>query len=120
MQYPACMHDPMTLPDNLPVPEDDGGAAHLLHMRVPNVSLISTSGREIDLGGIAGTVVVFAYPRTGRPGEDPLVPEWDQIPGARGCTPHTMGYRELDDEFAELGASVFGLSTQDSPYQREL
>ena len=114
------MYDPTSLPADLPAPEDDGAAAHLLHMRIPNVALTSTTGHRIDLGGIAGTVVVFAYPRTGRPGADPLVPGWDAIPGARGCTPHTMGYRDLNNAFVELGASVFGLSTQDSAYQREL
>ncbi|MGH7716981.1 MAG: peroxiredoxin, partial [Vulcanimicrobiaceae bacterium] len=92
----------------------------LTNMRIPHVALTSTTGHRIDLGGIAGTVVVFAYPRTGKPGADPLVADWDAIPGARGCTPHTTGYRDLDDEFVGLGASVFGLSTQDSAYQREL
>jgi len=114
------MDDPESLPPDLPVPEDDGAAAHLTNMRIPPGKLPSTGGYMIDLGAIAGTVVVFAYPRTGQPGVDPLVADWDAIPGARGCTPHTIGFRELDDAFVELGASVFGLSTQDSDYQREL
>jgi peroxiredoxin len=114
------MYNPEVLPDNLPVPEDDGAAAHLPGSRVPHIALPSTTGDAIDLGAIAGTAVVFAYPRTGRPGVEPLVAHWDDVPGARGCTPHTSGYRDLHAEFVALGASVFGLSTQDTAYQREL
>jgi peroxiredoxin (alkyl hydroperoxide reductase subunit C) len=114
------MYDPTSLPDDLPVPVDDGAADHLRGMRIPHVSLFSTHGDMIDLASLTGTVVVFAYPRTGQPGVDPLVPEWDEIPGARGCTPHTSGYRDLYPKFVEHGAAVFGLSTQDTDYQREL
>jgi peroxiredoxin (alkyl hydroperoxide reductase subunit C) len=114
------MYDPTSLPADLPVPEDDGAAAHLTGMRIPHVTLPATNGDAIDLAAITGPVVVFAYPRTGQPGVDPLVEHWDAIPGARGCTPHTSGYRDLHAEFVALGAAVFGLSTQDSAYQREL
>lgn len=110
----------MILPANLPVPQDDGAADHLLHMRIPKVVLTATTGERIDLSSIPGTAVVFAYPRTGQPGVDPLVPDWDDIPGARGCTPHTLGYCVLNGEFAKLGVAVFGLSTQEPAYQREL
>lgn len=109
-----------TLPPDLPVPVDDGAAAHLVGMRVPHVPLPATDGSTVDLAGLAGTVVVFAYPRTGRPGEASLVDDWDQIPGARGCTPHTCAFRDLHAEFTALGARVFGLSTQDTAYQREM
>lgn len=113
------MHDPYVLPDDLPVPQDDGGAAHLPGLAIPHVALPSTAGGNVDLAAVAGTAVVFAYPRTGRPGV--ALPEgWNEIPGARGCTPHTLGYRELHAQFVALGASVFGLSTQDPAYQREL
>ncbi|HKC18075.1 MAG TPA: peroxiredoxin [Candidatus Dormibacteraeota bacterium] len=114
-------HDPMTLPANLPVPRDDGAAAHLLGSAVPDVALPSTEGRKISLAAIRGTrVVVYAYPRTGRPGEAPLVEEWDVIPGARGCTPETCGFRDHHAELKAAGAEVFGLSTQETAYQREL
>ena len=109
-----------TLPPDLPVPVDDGAAAHLTGMRLPHVELPATDGTAVDLAAVPGTVVVFAYPRTGRPGEPSLVDDWDQIPGARGCTPHTCGFRDLHAEFAALGARVYGLSTQDSAYQREM
>jgi peroxiredoxin len=113
------MHDPNVLPDNLPVPQDDGGAIHLPGARIPHVALPSTAGGTVDLAAVAGTVVVFAYPRTGVPGV--ALPEgWDAIPGARGCTPHTRGYADLDPDFRALGVTVFGLSTQDTAYQREL
>ncbi len=114
------MIDPTVLPDDLPVPEDDGAAAHLAGTRLPSLSLTATDGAQVDLATLAGLVVVFAYPRTGRPGEPSLVDDWDAIPGARGCTPQTCGFRDLHAEFAALGARVFGLSTQDSAYQREM
>ena len=109
-----------TLPPDLPVPVDDGAAAHLAGTRIPHVALAATDGGAVDLAAIPGLVVVFAYPRTGRPGEPSLVDDWDTIPGARGCTPHTCGFRDLHAEFGALGARVFGLSTQDTAYQREM
>ena len=109
-----------TLPPDLPVPVDDGAAAHLTGAALPHVVLRATDGTSVDLAALTGTVVVFAYPRTGRPGEPSLVDDWDAIPGARGCTPHTSAFRDLHDEFAALGARVFGLSTQDTEYQREM
>jgi len=112
--------NPYVLPDDLPVPLDDGAADHLTGMELPSVPLLATDGSTIDLAQVPGLAVVFAYPRTGRPNEAALVPDWDDIPGARGCTPHTRGYRDLHDEFAALGARVFGLSTQSTAYQREM
>jgi peroxiredoxin len=112
--------DPTVLPDDLPIPEDDGAAAHLAGTRLPSLTLTATDGAPVDLASIPGRVVVFAYPRTGRPGEPSLVDDWDAIPGARGCTPQTCAFRDLHAEFAAVGARVFGLSTQDTAYQREM
>ncbi|MGO9006486.1 MAG: peroxiredoxin [Beijerinckiaceae bacterium] len=103
----------------IPAPIDDGAARHLEGMRVPRVPLTATDGTTVDLAALPGRVVLYAYPRTGRPGvENPA--GWDLIPGARGCTPQTCAFR---DHFAELRASgvdhLFGLSTQDTAYQRE-
>ena len=109
-----------TLPAGLPAPVDDGAAAHLAGMHLPHVTLHGTDGSSVDLAAVPGIAVVFAYPRTGRPGEPSLVADWDQIPGARGCTPHTCAFRDLHAEFSALGARVFGLSTQDTEYQREM
>ena len=115
------MHDPTVLPADLPVPVDDGGARHLSGMALPDVSLRATDGRTVSLARLPGRTVVYAYPRTGEPGKAMLVPEWDQIPGARGCTPQSCAFR---DHFAELRAAgadqVFGLSTQSTAYQREM
>jgi peroxiredoxin (alkyl hydroperoxide reductase subunit C) len=108
------------IPPDLPVPVDDGAAAHLTGTRIPPVPLLATDGSTVDLAAVPGLVVVFAYPRTGRPGEPSLVDDWDQIPGARGCTPHTSGFRDHHAEFTARGARVFGLSTQDTAYQREM
>ena len=74
---------PTDLPDDLPVPEDDGAADHLPGLTIPRLGLPATDGSTVDLAAESAehTVVVFAYPRTGRPGEAPLVPDWDDIPG---------------------------------------
>jgi len=118
---PEASHNPMTLPADLPAPVDDGAADHLRNSRVPDVALRATDGREISLAKLDGRrVVVYAYPRTGRPGESPLVADWDLIPGARGCTPETCGFRDHHAEMSAAGADVFGLSTQDTAYQQEL
>ena len=114
------MIDPYTLPSDLPRPRDDGAADHLPGMSVPAVELASTAGGTVSLAARAGRTVVYAYPRTGRPGEPSLVDDWDLIPGARGCTPETCGFRDHHAELAAAGAAVFGLSTQDTAYQREL
>jgi peroxiredoxin len=109
----------LELPKDLPVPQDDGAAKHLVGMKLPPFSLAATDGKKVDLSRLKGRTVVYAYPRTGVPGK-PLVDGWDAIPGARGCTPQSCGFR---DHFAELrkagAAHLFGLSTQDSDYQRE-
>ncbi|OZJ04778.1 hypothetical protein BZG36_01847 [Bifiguratus adelaidae] len=106
------------LPDNLPVPQDDGAAAHLQGTSLPSVSLQATNQTVVDLSSLKGTVVVYCYPRTGEPGK-PLPPRWDDIPGARGCTPQSCAFR---DRFANFPANthIFGSSTQDTPYQKEL
>jgi len=113
-------HDPNVLPPDLPVPVDDGACAHLWDMPLPPFELEATDGSRVRLDRLPGRVVVYAYPRTGIPGEDPLVPDWDAIPGARGCTPESCGFRDHFSDLRSAGAAlVFGLSTQDSAYQRE-
>ena len=113
-------HDPNVLPPDLPAPEDDGAAAHLAGMPLPPFELAATDGSSVRLDLLPGRVVVYAYPRTGVPGEDPLVPDWDAIPGARGCTPESCAFRDHSADLQAAGASqVFGLSTQDTGYQRE-
>ena len=107
------------LPQGLPVPEDDGAAAHLRDMRMPHISLRSTRDRVVDLGDLGKRrTVIYIYPRTGRP-DRPVPAGWDAIPGARGCTPESCGFRDHFTEITKLGAGVFGLSTQDSDYQKE-
>ncbi|HTV37012.1 MAG TPA: peroxiredoxin, partial [Xanthobacteraceae bacterium] len=92
---------------------------HLSGMALPDLALPATSGPAVNLSKLKGRVVVYVYPRTGVPGVDAL-PGWDDIPGARGCTPQSCGFRDHFAELKALGVSdVFGLSTQDSDYQRE-
>jgi peroxiredoxin len=110
----------MNLPDDLPVPEDDGAADHLAGMTMPHIVLPSTGGTDVALDELAaGRTVLYVYPLSGKPGVD-LPDGWDSIPGARGCTPEACGFR---DHFAELLAvgtsSVYGLSSQSTAYQSE-
>jgi peroxiredoxin len=114
----ASAQNPYELPNDLPVPEDDGAADHLPGMRLPSVPLASTSGEIVDLSALPGRTVVYCYPMTGRPDRS-LPAGWDEIPGARGCTPQSCSFRDHHAELRSLGASVFGSSTQDTEYQRE-
>jgi peroxiredoxin len=112
-------HNPNFLPSDLPVPQDDGRARHLAGVRLPDVELPATSGSRVNLSKLKGRTVVYIYPRTGVPGVD-APPGWDDIPGARGCTPQSCGFRDHFADLKALGVShVFGLSVQDTDYQRE-
>jgi peroxiredoxin len=112
--------DLLRLPEGLPVPVDDGAAAHLPGRAMPALTLPATDGKQVALDALgSGRTVVYIYPMTGRPGVD--LPEgWDDIPGARGCTPESCAFRNLHTELLAAGAAqVFGLSSQSSEYQRE-
>jgi peroxiredoxin len=115
---PRSDDDILRLPSDLPVPVDDGMASHLWGLPVARVSLLSSGGQTIDLSALPGPTVVYCYPRTGRPDQE-LPDGWNLIPGARGCTPQSCAFRDHYDELTALGARVFGLSTQDTEYQRE-
>ena len=110
--------DVYRLPPDLPAPVDDGMARHLPGLPVAPVSLPATTGQWIDLSALPGRSVVYCYPRTGRPDQE-LPDGWNLIPGARGCTPQSCAFRDHYRELESLGARVFGLSTQDTDYQRE-
>jgi peroxiredoxin len=104
----------------IPAPQDDGGARHLAGLGLPDIALAATDGSQVSLARLPGRIVVFAYPRTGVPGQISVVPDWDMIPGARGCTPQSCAFRDLHKDLAAAGAAhVFGLSAQDTAYQRE-
>jgi peroxiredoxin len=115
----ATAHDPERLPSDLPAPQDDGAARHLAGAKLPSLALVATNGSQVDLSTLKGRTVVYIFPRTGRPGEDP--PDgWDAIPGARGCTPQSCSFRDQSADLKNAGvAHLFGLSTQDTDYQRE-
>ena len=115
----AMPHDPTVLPNDLPAPQDDGGARHLAGLKLPALALTATDGLQVDLSKLAGRTVVYIYPRTGVPGQ-PSPEGWDAIPGARGCTPQSCSFRDHFGELKRLGvAQLYGLSTQDTGYQRE-
>lgn len=108
----------LELPIDLPVPKDDGVAAHLKGMRVPEIALPSTAGGAVMLSQLPGRTVIYAFPRTGIPGEASLDDNWEAIPGARGCTPQSCAFRDHHAELRDAGAALFGLSTQDTAFQR--
>ncbi|QHS16039.1 peroxiredoxin [Halopenitus persicus] len=108
------------LPDDLPVPEDDGAADHLQGMTMPDVSLPATDDTAVELRELPPRTVIYVYPLTGRPDEDVIPEGWEDVPGARGCTPESRGFRSHYDELRDAGVGdVFGLSTQSTAYQRE-
>jgi peroxiredoxin len=113
--------DPTQLPADLPVPADDGAAAHLPGAAMPPIALPSTGGGPMRVDQVPdgfARLIIYAYPMTGLPGV-PVPDGWDEIPGARGCTPESCGFRDHAAELAALGAAVAGLSTQSTAYQQE-
>jgi peroxiredoxin len=107
------------LPADLPVPLDDGSTDHLKGMKLPKVSLQASNGKRIDLADIRSRLVIYCYPMTGQP--NVALPDgWDQIPGARGCTPQSCSFRDHYQELQALGAEVIGLSVQTTEYQKEM
>lgn len=109
------------LPENLPRPADDGAADHLSGRALPRLTLASTTGERVSLDALGpGRTIVYLYPLTGRPDTD-LPQGWDAIPGARGCTSEACDFRDHHTELRDAGATrVFGLSSQDGDYQREV
>jgi peroxiredoxin len=107
-----------SIPSDLPIPLDDGACDHLQNARMPNVSLLSTDDKVINLSELQGWNVIFCYPMTGRPGFS--IPEgWVQIPGAAGCTPQVCSYRDKHKELSANSVGVYGISTQTSEAQKE-
>jgi peroxiredoxin len=107
------------LPADLPVPLDDGSTNHLKGMKLPKVSLQASNGKRINLADIKGRLVIYCYPMTGQP--NVALPDgWDQIPGARGCTPQSCSFRDHYQELQALGTQVMGLSVQTTEYQKEM
>jgi peroxiredoxin len=108
-----------TLPPDLPAPVEDGACDHLAGLEVPGLMLDSSQG-PVDLAELAAErAVLYVYPRTGRP-DRPVPESWDAIPGARGCTPQSCGFRDHAAELAAHGARVAGLSSQTLEEQIEL
>lgn len=106
------------VPEGIPAPTDDGAADHLPGAALPSLPLASTTGDAVDLSALPGLTVVYCYPMTGRPDAE-LPAGWNEIPGARGCTPQSCAFRDHHSELQALGARVFGMSTQSTDYQRE-
>jgi peroxiredoxin len=112
-------HDPTALPDDLPVPVDDGACDHLPGRELPRLALPATTGGLLDLSAVGGRLVIYCFPRAGRPGV-PMPADWDQIPGARGCTPQSLAFRDHHQKIRSLHAEVFGVSAQSPEDQAEI
>ncbi|MEX0625415.1 MAG: peroxiredoxin [Chloroflexota bacterium] len=112
-------YQPPPLPEGLPVPVDDGAAAHLPDRLIPDLKLRSTEGQDVNLAELAATqLVLYIYPKMGRP-DDADPPGWNETPGARGCTQQSCAFRDLHYQFRDLGYRVAGVSAQDSEEQEE-
>jgi peroxiredoxin len=107
------------LPEGLPAPVDDAAADHLIGQAMPQLAFSSTEGDAVDLATLRGRTIVYLYPKTGRPGVE-MPDGWDAIPGARGCTPESCGFRDHYQDIINARASVFGFSSQDTAYQSEM
>jgi len=107
------------LPANLPAPKDDGATNHLRGVKLPDILMPATNGTTMNLGQIKGRLVIYCYPMTGKPNV-PLPDGWNQIPGAKGCTPQSCSFRDHYKEIQAKGAEVVGLSTQKTDYQQEM
>lgn len=108
----------MDLPPNLPIPTDDHAADHLTGAALPAIVLKTTASQELDLSTLIKPTVIFFYPRTGE-AHTPTPDDWDLIPGARGCTPQSCGFRDLFQDFKDLGFQIYGFSSQSTEYQKE-
>jgi len=106
------------LPDDLPVPLDDGACDHLPASRLPSLALPATSGQTVEPGACRGSVMLYCHPMIGRPDSPPLV-GWNDIPGARGCTPQSCAFRDQHATLRNLGVTVYGLSAQPLAEQQE-
>lgn len=112
--------DRSSLADELPEPEDDGGADHLVGRSVPSVELSATNGPPVDLSALSGQIIVYCFPKMGRTADEPDPDGWEAIPGAYGCTEESCSFRDHYQELTDLGTTeVFGLSLQTSDHQRE-
>ena len=85
---------------------------------LPRAMLPASGGTLVDPSALAGLAVIFCYPWSGRPGT-PDPPRWDEIAGAHGSTPQALAYSSAYGQFRALGAAVYGLSLQDTDWQRE-
>lgn len=112
------MKDLTKLPNDLPVPENDGACDHLAGSRIPGIALNSVDETSIDLSTVTGTVVIFFYPMTGHPSAPPMT-GWNDIPGARGCTPQSCSFRDNYSKLKKLDVKIFGVSSQDYVEQKE-
>ena len=106
--------------NKFPRPIDDGKANHLLNTSLPDISLLNQQQNLLKLKR-ADTfrLVLYFYPMTGNPNK--LLPrDWDQIPGATGCTSETCSFRDNYEELIKLNTIPIGITTQETEDIKEM
>ena len=104
----------------IPAPKGEENLSHLNNYTIKQVKLKSTDDKLVELSEIKGLTIIYIYPMTGQP-DKPLPDNWDNIPGARGCTPQSCSFRDNFSQLKKLNVdNIFGLSTQNNQYQKEM
>ncbi|VAW52529.1 Alkyl hydroperoxide reductase subunit C-like protein [hydrothermal vent metagenome] len=105
------MKDLYQLPEGLPVPVDDGACNHLEGAPFPSMLITVTPHATYDFSKEKGINIIFFYPMIGHPDSLPMT-GWNEIPGARGCTPQALSYKNYFRQITKLGVRLFGASSQ--------
>jgi len=105
---------------NTSISENDDGMDIIKNKYFPNISLPNQDGNLLNLHRLdTFRMVLYFYPMTGRP-DRPLPDNWNNIPGAKGCTIQTCSFRDNYDDIISLNAVPIGISTQDVNDNKEM
>ena len=105
---------------NTSISEIEGYMNTLKNKNFPNISLPNQDGNLLNLNRLdTFRMVLYFYPMTGRP-DRPLPDNWNNIPGAKGCTIQTCSFRDNYDEIISLNAVPIGISSQSVDYNKEM
>ena len=105
---------------NTSILENFSGMNTLKNKNFPNISLPNQDGNLLNLDrSDTFRMVLYFYPMTGRP-DKPLPDNWNNIPGAKGCTIQTCLFRDNYDEIITLNAVPIGISTQSIDDNKEM
>ncbi len=105
---------------NTSIPENEGDVNTLKNKNFPNISLPNQDGNLLNLYRLdTFRMVLYFYPMTGRP-DRPLPDNWNNIPGAKGCTIQTCSFRDNYDDIINLNAVPIGISSQSVDDNKEM